>query len=32
MLLGGGMSEAELKVDAMGQTYVPMEEMKNYVH
>lgn len=26
------MSEAELKVFAIGQTYQPMEGMKNYVH
>jgi hypothetical protein len=32
MLFGGEMSEAELKVFAMGQTYQPMEAMKNYVH
>jgi hypothetical protein len=32
MLLGGGMSEAELRVFAIGQTYQPMEEMKNCVH
>jgi hypothetical protein len=32
MLLGGGIYEAELKMFAMGQTYEPMVEMKNYVH
>jgi len=32
VLLGGGIFEAELKIFAMGQTYEPMEEMKNYVH
>ena len=32
MLLGGGISEAELKMFAMGQTCEPMEELKNYVH
>jgi len=32
MLFGGEMSEAELKVFAIGQTYQPMEGMKNYVH
>lgn len=32
MSLGGGISEAELKMLAMGQTYEPIEEMKNCLH
>jgi hypothetical protein len=32
VLLVGEISEAELNMFAIGQTYEPMEETKNYTH